>query len=135
MAYALSSNHGYEDTRFNAKLLVHGMLFLRVESLRSCVRQVDWVAQLHDWNTINMITFWYVHVLGEDCPPGPNVLGPVPRARSRPCVTSIAGIRTHFFFLAIDSTTMWMRKLSCHCEECRHGEFKKCGNDAECGAW
>ena len=98
-------------------------------------RQVDWVAQLHDRNTINMISFWYVPVLGEDCPPGPNVLGPVPRARSRPCVTSIAGIRTHFFFLAIDATTMWMRKLSCHCEECRHGEFKKCGNDAECGAW
>ena len=96
-------------------------------------RQVDWVAQLHDRNTINMISFWYVPVLGEDCPPGPNVLGPVPRARSRPCVTSIAGIRTHFFFLAIDATTMWMRKLSCHCEECRHGEFKKLRK--RCGMW
>ena len=50
-------------------------------------------------------------------------------------MTSIEGIRTHFFFLAIDATTMWMWKLSCHCEECRHGEFRKCGNDAECGAW
>ncbi len=52
-------------------------------------------------------------------------------------MTSIEGIRTHFFFLEIDATTMchWMRKLSCHYEECRHGEFKKCGNDAGCGVW
>jgi len=49
-----------------------------------CARQVDWVAQLHDRHTIHAIKFWYVPVVGEDCAPGPNVLGPVPRARSSP---------------------------------------------------
>ena len=94
-----------------------------------------WVAQLHDRHTIHAIKFWYVPVVGEDCAPGPNVLGPVPRARSRPAVTAIEGIRTHFFFAAIDASTLWMRKLSCHCQQCRRGEFKECRNDAECGAW
>ena len=28
-----------------------------------------------------------------------------------------------------------MRKLSCHCEVCLRGEFKKCPHDDECGPW
>ena len=89
-----------------------------------CARQGNWVAQLQ---TIHAIEFWYVPVVGEDCAPGPNVLGPVPRARSRPAVTAIEGIRLHFFFAAIDASTLWMWKLSCHRQQCRRGESKSAG--------
>ena len=80
-------------------------------------------------------TFWYVPVDGEDCPSGANVLPPVPRARVRASVTKVEGIRSHFFYVAVDETTLWMRKLSCHCEVCLRGEFKKCPHDDECGPW
>jgi hypothetical protein len=100
-----------------------------------CARQVDWVAQVRERTTLQKMTFWYVPTSGEDCVPGPNVLPPVPRARSRPSVSPVEGIRTHFFFVFVDATTLWMRKLSCHCEQCRLGEFKTCTHDSECGAW
>jgi hypothetical protein len=59
----------------------------------------------------------------------------VPRARVRASVTKVEGIRSHFFYVAVDETTLWMRKLSCHCEVCLRGEFKKFPHDDECGPW
>ena len=98
-------------------------------------RSKSWCASIKERHTMSEVTFWYVPSKDEECTAGPNVLPPVPRLRARCLVTHIDGIRTHFFFVFIDATTLWMRKLSCHCDTCRRGEFKSCPHDDECGPW
>jgi hypothetical protein len=90
---------------------------------------------LHARHTLEGIDFFYVLFPGEPCEPGENVLSPIKRPRGhREIVTPIEGIQFHFFFAMIDANTLWMRQLSCHCDECMRAEYKACENE-EAGEW
>ena len=87
-------------------------------------------------HTLEEIEFFYVPSPNEPCEPGPGILSHIsrPTEASREIVTPIEGIRSHFFFVMIDESTIWMRHLSCHCERCLRGEYKLCDNE-DAGEW
>lgn len=97
-----------------------------------------WAKKVGSRVMLDAFFFHYVPVKKEnvkDAVLPENVLAPISRAKLKPLVTALSGIRSLFCFDFGDGNKVRSRSLSCHCDDCLARDFGKCDAHKNMGKW